>query len=143
MNELAIVKHSPPMSNEMIAKISQLTTELRKLPQIDLNTENLIHAGTYARTITIPKGTVATGVLIVVPTIMIVQGDITLFFDGGDERLTGYHVFAMPPHRKSVGIAHEDTHVTMIFATNARTVAEAEAEFTTETDLLLDRAKGD
>ncbi len=54
-------------------------------------------------------------------------------------RLTGHCVIPASAHRKQAFTAHEDTYLTMSFATGAATVEEAEDEFTDEAALLLSR----
>jgi hypothetical protein len=44
--------------------------------------------------------------------------------------------------RKQAFLAQADSHITMIFATAARSVAEAEREFTDEADNLVSRRAG-
>lgn len=112
---------------------------MRHLPQVDIPTDHVIHGGMYARTIFIPAGVVLTGVLIRVPTMLIFNGHATV--NAGDEpvTLTGYHVLAASAGRRQAFLAHGDTWLTMIFATKAATVAEAEDEFTNEAHLLLSR----
>jgi hypothetical protein len=59
----------------------------------------------------------------------------------GDKRveLTGYNVLAGLPGRKSFSWAHSPVEMTMIFATQAATVEEAENEIFAEADQLLSR----
>ena len=49
------------------------------------------------------------------------------------------HVLAGQPGRKQAFVAHAETWLTMSFKTEARTVAEAEAEFTDEAEHLGSR----
>ena len=119
--------------------VAEFTSEL---PQINLVTHHVLHAGMYARTIRMPADTVITGALIKIPTVLILSGDATVISDE-TIRLSGYGVIPASAHRKQVFIAHADTDLTMIFPTNAKTVEEAEAEFTDEVDLLISRARGE
>ena len=111
-----------------------------KLPQLDLVTHHVLHAGMYSRTIRMPANTIMTGALIKIPTVLILNGDATIVSDE-TIRLTGYGVIPASAHRKQVFIAHADTDLTMMFPTNATTVEEAEAQFTDEVDLLISRAQ--
>lgn len=105
---------------------------LARLPQVEIATDHMIHGGMYARTIMIPKDTVLTGALIKLATILIVQGDASVFVGGPALELTGYNVLPARAGRKQLFIARSDVHLTMIFPTRAKTVAEAEREFTDE-----------
>lgn len=131
-----------PMTAEAIARVRRLEAALLELPQVPIATDHVLHGGMYARTIMIPAGVVLTGALIRVPTVLILAGDATV--DTGEDavRLTGYHVLAASAHRRQAFLAHADTWLTMVFATRAATVAEAEAEFTDEAHLLLSRQPG-
>lgn len=133
----------PAMDIQSIGMVSDLQRLGLTLPQIDPDTQHLFHAGMYHRTVRMPANTVMTGVLIKIPTIVTVCGDVSVFL--GDymglmwKRLTGYHVVAAQPNRKQAFVAHEATFVTMSFATQAKTVEEVENEFTDEADLLMTR----
>lgn len=108
--------------------------------QVEVTTYHVIHAGVYSRTICMPKGTVLTSALIKVPTTLTIAGECSVLIGDGEEaRIKGYHVLAAAAGRIQAYIAHEDTWITMSFKTSARTVAEAEAEFTDEADRLLSR----
>jgi len=127
------------MSTEEIDKVRYMEKEMLKMPQIKIATHHIIHAGMYARTITVPAGIMLTGSLMKIPTLLIIQGEFLLFAGDKTIKLTGYNIFTGSENRKQIGVAMTDTHVTMIFATNAKTVAEAEEEFTDETHLLFSR----
>jgi hypothetical protein len=138
------------MSNEITKKITTMTAleinkvraledELLALPQVKIATSHILHAGMYSRTITIPAGVVLVGSLMKIPTLLIIQGKFLLFAGEKAIELNGYNVFTGGAQRKQAGVAITDTHVTMIFATNAKTVEEAEAEFTDEVHLLWSR----
>lgn len=122
-----------------VAKVGRLQSCLRDMDQVPITTFHHFHAGMYARTIRIPKGVVITGALIRIPTILIVSGHATVFIGGDSIELHGYHVIPGSAGRKQAFLAHEDTDLTMLFPTEARTVEEAEAQFTDETELLMSR----
>jgi hypothetical protein len=132
----------PAMADDAIARVREFEQELRKLPQVAIETEHVLHGGMYARTIRIPAGVVLTGVLIRVPTLLVVNGRVTVFTGSGTTDVSGYRVLAASAHRRQAFFAHEDTWLTMMFPTRAKTVEEAEEEFTEETDLLMSRAEG-
>lgn len=140
MNPITVAAPSfPAMDAGDVAKVGRLESQLRAVEQVAIQTTHHFHAGMYARTIRIPKGVVITGALISIPTILIVSGHATVFIGGDSLDLHGYHVIPGSAGRKQAFLAHEDTDLTMIFPTEARTVEEAEVEFTDETDLLMSR----
>ena len=140
MNDLTIAAPSfPAMSAADVEKVGRLEAHLRDMEQVPITTTHHFHAGMYARTVRIPKGVVITGALIRIPTLLIVSGHVTVFIGGDTIELRGYHVIPASAGRKQVFVAHADTDLTMLFPTSARTVEEAEAEFTDETELLMSR----
>lgn len=128
-----------PMNDDALQKVRDLEALTQQLPQTEIPTDHVLHAGMYARTILIPAGTILTGALIELPTILIIQGDADVFTGEDTHRLTGYHVIAAQAGRKQAFVTHADTHVTMIFTTEAEHIAQAEDEFTKEADRLLSR----
>lgn len=132
-----------PMAPEAIQLVRDLEALTEQLPQVDIETDHVLHAGMYARTIRIPAGVVLTGALIEVDTVLIVQGDTDVFIGGDTVRLTGYHVLQASKGRKQAFYAHADTYVTMVFPSQASTVEQAENEFTNEADRLLSRRQQD
>ena len=132
----------PAMTAQAIDKVRELEAITRDLPQVEIATDHVLHGGMYARTIRIPAGVVLTGVFIRVPTLLVFDGNATV--NAGDDATTlvGYHVLAASAHRRQAFMAHEDTRLTMVFATQAKTVAEAEDEFTDEAHLLFSRKPG-
>jgi len=129
------------MSPAAIAKVRALEAHsLAVVPQVPIVTYHLLHAGMYHRTITIPKNVTLTGALIKRRTTLTLCGDAVIYTGGeADLHLAGYHVIAASAGRKQAFHAIEDTHLTMCFPSSARTVAEAEAEFTDEAELLFSR----
>jgi hypothetical protein len=128
-----------PMSPQAIDKVRRLERQRAALPQVSLRTDHLFHAGMYARTIRIPAGVVITGALIKVATLLIVQGEARIYAEGGTFDVAGYNVVPAAAGRKQAILAESAVSLTMIFPTAARTVAEAEAEFTNEAELLGSR----
>ena len=131
-----------PMTEDEIEQARKLDDLFRRLPQIDIKTDHVLHAGLYARTVMVPEGTLLTGALIKIATLLIISGDVTISLGDRAERLTGYHVLAGAAGRKQGFVAHQDTQLTMVFVTDAETIEQAEQEFTDETDLLLSRRHG-
>lgn len=129
----------PAMTDEAIGKSRETENRMLAMPQINLPVSHALHAGMYHRTITIPAGVALTGALIKIPTLLIVDGDCEVFTGAEVARLTGHNVLQCQPHRKQVFLAHADTHLTMIFQTQAKTVEEAENEFTDDAARLQSR----
>lgn len=143
MNSIAPVALSlPAMSSVDVEKVRGLESILLELEQVPIKTEHHFHAGLYSRTIRIPAGVMITGALIRIPTLLIVSGHATVYIGGESRELCGYQLLPGQAGRKQVFLAHADTALTMVFASEAKTVEQAEAEFTEETDLLMSRQHG-
>ena len=127
------------MSAAAIDRVRQLESFALALPQVAIGTDHVFHAGVYARTIKVPAGVMITGVLIKIPTLLIVQGDAIVHVEGGPRELHGYNVVPAGAGRKQAFVALTDTHLTMIFATDAVDVDTAERAFTDELDKLMTR----
>jgi hypothetical protein len=139
VNALAI----PQMREAAIANVGRLEAWAATQPQVKISTQHVLHAGLYARTIMLPAGTQITGALVEVATTLIVCGDCTVALgEGRTARLTGYHVLPASGRRKQAFLAHADTYLTMVFATSAKSVGEAEEQFTAEAHKLMSRQLG-
>lgn len=140
MNELAVhTAKIQPMSDTAIGKVYALERVTGLMEQADIETHHVLHGRMYARTIKIPGGVVLTGALVRIPTTLVINGDVTVYADNDEIRVTGYQVIPASAHRKQAFITHSDTFVTMVFATTAATIEEAEDEFTEEASLLMSR----
>ena len=144
MPDIAIISpRIPVMSERAIAKVRELETEAAKLPQVPIDTGHIIHGGMYARMVFIPADVLITGVQAKPATMLIVQGDVLAYIgDSGAVRFEGYNVLPAAAGRKQAFLALADTWLTMLFPTDAKTVEEAERQFTDETDLLASRRDG-
>jgi len=127
------------MTDAAIGKVNSLQAAMSEFPQIPLETNHVIHAGMYARTVTLPAGTVTCGSLMKIPSVLIVDGNCKVFIGDGVVDMIGYNVIPASAHRKQAVLACEETKVTMIFVTNATSVEEAEREFTDEHEALMTR----
>lgn len=136
-NVTAVNSSIKAMSDEHIEKIKKLEMVAATLPQLPLSTAHTLHAGVYIRTLDIPPGVLVVGALIKIPTCVIIQGNILV--ETGEEvvKLSGYNIFEAAAHRKQAVVSLSDCHVSMIFATAAKTVGEAEKEFTDEVENLM------
>ena len=129
----------PGMSEQAIARSRQMEEVNWVQPQLPIETQHLFHAGLYARTVHLSTGTLITGALIKRATLLIISGDVLVYVGEASVRLVGYRTLAASANRKQVFFALAPTDMTMLFATEAKTVEEAEAEFTDEVELLLTR----
>jgi hypothetical protein len=129
----------PAMSAGAIRAVRALEERVLALPQVPIETRHVLHAGMYARTICIPAGVLITGAHITIATLLIVSGHATLFIGGEDVELAGYAVVPASAGRKQAIYAHADTLLTMLFATAAPSVEQAEQEFTDEPGRLASR----
>lgn len=132
----------PATRPEFVDAIRQVEDLLLQGPTVRIETRHVLHAGLYLRTIRIPPGVLITGALVKIPTVLIVQGDADMFVDGETRRLTGHVELQAAAGRKQMFVARTETWLTMAFATTARTVEEAEQEFTDEHERLDSRRPG-
>jgi len=131
-----------PTSPAAIEKVRALTGILLQAPQTKFVTEHMLHGGLYTRTVRLPADTVCTAVLILVPTVLITSGKATIYSDDELIHVEGYRVLPGSAGRKIAFVTHSDFSMSMLFTSEAKTVDEAQKEFTPEHELLvpLDRA---
>jgi hypothetical protein len=127
------------LTNESMNELITVQNAMLGLPQVEVKTEHIIHGGMYVRTIRIAPEVVLMGALVKVPTVLIVNGRTKAFTGDGWIELDGYHVIPANAGRKQIFVAQEETCITMIFPTEAKTVERAEAEFTDEAEALMSR----
>lgn len=132
----------PAMTDEAIDKVYALEEHTSKMPQVRIDTSHILHGGMYARTILIPAGTLLTGALIKVATVLIVSGHVHVFLDSERHEINGYSAIAASAHRKVAFLATKDTWMTMLFTSKADSITRAEEEFTDESHLLMSRVEG-
>lgn len=138
---LALIdKALPPASFEIMEKIALVEARIRPREHtLKVEMEHHLHAGMYARTCRVAADQVITSVLIKIPTLLIVNGDCIVLAGKSWYEIKGYRVMAASAGRKQIYVTRDKTEITMIFATSARTVEEAEKEFTDEAANLLSR----
>lgn len=140
MNALATpLAMLPATRPEMLEKIVAYEATRIGLEPVEVPTDHLIHAGMYARTILMPQGMVLTGALMKRATVVIVTGSAAVLAGDAWLELEGYNVLPASAGRKQVFVSRTPVIVTMLFPTQAKTVAEAEAEFTDQAGELLSR----
>lgn len=143
MNELIVSTDGiAAMSISEIGKVRQLEAMILTMPQVDIPIKQLLHAGMYARTMFVRAGVTVVGVFMQCATILIVSGDMKVYIGNDTLDLKGYNIIPASANRKQAGYAMTDTYVTMLFPTKAKTIEEAEEEFTDEADKLLSRHGG-
>lgn len=138
MHELIAVDLNP-LDREAVVALQELEAGLAELPQVEIRTEHMLHAGMYARTVYMPAGSVVTGALMALDTILIIQGHCWLHNGQEATEIQGYQVLSGSAGRKSLCRTITDTVATMLFPTRATSVEDAEAEFTVEVNKLLSR----
>jgi hypothetical protein len=131
------------MTETAIETVRVVQNAMLKLPQVDLPIHHTLHGGMYSRFVVIPAGVAVAGALILVPTILVVNGNATIYANDQAYEVNGYQVLVASAGRKQLVVSHSDTSITMLFATNASTIEEAEDEFTSESHLLASRRHED
>lgn len=140
MSELALPSmRIPAMSPQALGRVRAFEAAMMELPQEELATSHLIHGGMYARSITLPVGVVLTGAEIKLATVLIISGHVTVHLGDDSVELTGYHVLPASKGRKQAFVAHADTHMTMLFPSEAQSTEQAEQQFTDESERLMSR----
>ena len=127
------------MTRAEVAKAKSLEAWSAKQPQVALPVKQFLHAGTYTRTVVVPAGVMITGALVKIPTVLICAGRALVYVGRDTIELAGYNVIRTEPGRKQAFVAITDFSLTMVFASDAATVEDAEAEFTDEVELLQSR----
>lgn len=139
MSLMAPLLHIAAASADSLVKLRAAESALSQTPQLDISTEHVLHAGMYARTVRLAPGVIITGALIKISTLLVFNGHADVLI--GDEwaEVNGYGVIVALAGRKQVFVTRSQVELTMIFPTQAKTVEEAEAEFTDEVDRLMSR----
>lgn len=129
----------PVMNEELLSNLNGIQDKLLALPQVEIQTDHVIHGGMYARTIRLAPEVVLMGALVKIPTMLIVSGRTKVFTGESWIELSGYHVIAARAGRKQIFVAVEETSITMIFPSTAKTVEAAEKQFTDEYEALMSK----
>lgn len=129
----------PVMSDEMVARVRGWEEKSLLEQQLDIPIRHTLHGGMYARTVFVPAGVLITGALIKIATLLIAQGNVLVYIGSDTIELEGYNIIPASAGRKQAFLAKTDAYLTMVFPSNAETVAEAEEEFTDEADKLASR----
>jgi hypothetical protein len=129
----------PATSPEIRNKLIVAQQKLMMGEQVPIQTDHVIHGGMYARTVTMPPNTVLIGAHIKRATLVITVGSAKVLVGRDWADVDGYQVLPASADRKQIFISRGPFVITMLFPTQAKTVEEAEAEFTDEAELLLSR----
>lgn len=148
MPELAVLPpRLPAMTDFELGEVRRLQYVYGQKEQIPLRTRHFLYAGVYSRTIwavgTPEVQVLIVGALIKIPTQVSIDGDVLVWVGSKTLRLTGHNVLAGSAGRKQVFLAYSDVRITMSFGTKAKTIEEAEREFTDEVDDLCSRRDPD
>lgn len=143
MSDLSITPELPPTPEHIVSVLTSCQAMLLECPQVKVATEHVIHGGMYARTVRLEPGTVIIGALVKVPTTLIVHGHTRVLVGDEAVELTGYNVIPASAGRKQAFRAISKVEITAIFATQAKSVEEAEKEFTGEWHLLVTQNGGE
>ena len=144
MSSLAVIGNTiPATTQESIEKVIAVEDRIRQCEQINIRTEHIFHAGLYIRTVRLGQHIMFASALIKVPTLVVVNGRCDLFIGDQWIQLDGYNVVPASAGRKAIYLTRSMVEITMIFPSNAKTVEEAEAQFTDEADHLLSRSQDD
>jgi len=125
---VAAGKDLPDLS--MRERIDRLEAKMRKLPQVVMPVKHYFADGLYLREITIPKGTLMTGITHKFESMDVVStGAMTVINEKGETgRIVAPCTLFSPPGVKKAGFALEDTRWTSIHAnpTNERDIRALE-----------------
>lgn len=132
-----------PSSPAAIDKVTRFADALKELPQTPFVTEHMLHAGMYTRTVRLPGYTACAAVLIKVPTVLIIHGPAHIYADDEVIEVQGYSVLPGSAGRKIAFVTFGDVALSMMFPTDAKTVDEAQRQFTDEHALLVPLDKAD
>lgn len=127
MNEIDATKMravSAPWK-DFVNKLADLLGDVEDAP---LPVEQHIYAGVYTRTGCQKAGIVCATALVKVPTQLIVSGHCRIWCEDQVFEVNGYRVLEGMAGRQMIVYTIEDTWATVLFATDAKTPEEAEAE---------------
>lgn len=123
------VDESTDKSEEARKKIDYLQSQVELMPQIEIPLQHFFANGIYARQGIIKKGTILIGAIKKYSHINIItSGDISIFTEGGEVRITGATTMVSAGGTKRVGYAHEDTVWTTIIRADTTDVDKVEEE---------------
>lgn len=99
-------------------------------PQVHIEVHHSFSGGMCTRTVKVPKGVLLMGAIHLTDHVNVMYGDISIFSDGVERRLTGYNVVPSAAGVKRLGFTHEDTYWSTILRTDLTTAEEVESQLT-------------
>jgi quercetin dioxygenase-like cupin family protein len=111
------------LQSEMVEKAKE-----QGLPMRPTVVEHLFAEGQYARKYAMPAGQLAVTKTHKKKHFIMVLGDCTIWTEGAQKRLTGFHFFITHPGTKRVIIAHADTLFITVHSTELTDLDAIEAE---------------
>ena len=133
------MKYVVEATKNELAAVRRVEEKLKTVKQNGMETWHVLHGGIYSRTIFLEKDQVIVGAQIKVPTTIMINGCLLISSGGESFEIKGVNVIPASKNRKQIMKATEKTSVTMCFATSAKTVEEAEEEFSDEAGNLMSR----
>lgn len=133
------MKYVVEATESELAAVRRVEEKLKTVKQNGMETWHVLHGGIYSRTIFLEKDQVIVGAQIKVPTTIMINGCLLISSGGESFEIKGVNVIPASKNRKQIMKATEKTSVTMCFATSAKTVEEAEEEFSDEAGNLMSR----
>lgn len=133
------MKYVVEATESELAAVRRVEEKLKTVKQNGMETWHVLHGGIYSRTIFLEKDQVIVGAQIKVPTTIMINGCLLISSGGESFEIKGVNIIPASKNRKQIMKATEKTSVTMCFATSARTVEEAEEEFSDEAGNLMSR----
>lgn len=112
------------------AHIAEVEKKMLEMPSVPIPVEHLFSKGVYARTMTVPHGTLLTGKIHKHKNLNIIsKGDVSFFSVDGSVRVQAPYIFVAEPGTKRIIYAHSETVWTTIHGTELTDLEEIEAEF--------------
>ena len=133
------MKYVVEATESELAAVRRVEEKLKTVKQNGMETWHVLHGGIYSRTIFLEKDQVIVGAQIKVPTTIMINGSLLISSGGESFEIKGVNIIPASKNRKQIMKATEKTSVTMCFATSAKTVEEAEEEFSDEAGNLMSR----
>lgn len=116
-------------------KVALLEAEMLTREQIEIPVRHDFAPGVYARTITIPAGTLLTGRIHLFEQLNILSGGkISVLTDDGMKDVEAPFIVVSPPGTKRIAFAHTECTWTTILATEEKDPDVIEATFTVATE---------
>lgn len=119
----------------MREKVRLIEAEMFKMEQVEIPVRHYFAHQSYAREITIPKGTTLTGKIHKFSQINILsKGEMSVLTDDGVKRVQAPFTIVSPPGTKRIAFAHEECVWTTIHGTPETDVEKIEAHFIAQSE---------